>query len=241
MVRIGYVVKRVLFWTQHFWPYIGGVEVIGSRLPLALRERGYAFVVVTSHGALDLPDEDTYEGIPTYRLPFHRALAGRDVRAIARSRREVARIKVSFGPDLVHVHLTDASALFHLETADVSTAPLLLSLHVAPPERGGGSESLLGARLRSASWVTAASAVILEDARRLAPEIGPRSSVVHGGMARPALANELVSLLEQPDRARALGAAARRRAVETFSLDRHAEAYVDVYRRCLQGASGGRV
>ena len=45
---------RVLFWSEHFWPYMGGAEVWGLRLVLALRDRGYEFFVVTSHDYLCL-------------------------------------------------------------------------------------------------------------------------------------------------------------------------------------------
>ena len=67
---------RVLFWSELFWPYIGGAEVLASKLLPALRNRGYEFIVVTSQDYLGLPDEGQYEGIPIYRLPFRKALAG---------------------------------------------------------------------------------------------------------------------------------------------------------------------
>jgi hypothetical protein len=51
---------RVLFWSEMFWPYIGGVQVLSSKLLPALQQRGYEFTVVTSHGSLDLPDKADY-------------------------------------------------------------------------------------------------------------------------------------------------------------------------------------
>lgn len=41
---------RVLYWTELFWPEIGGVEVLSVALVPALRERGWELAVVTSHG-----------------------------------------------------------------------------------------------------------------------------------------------------------------------------------------------
>ena len=59
---------RLLFWTAVYWPYIGGIEVFSSKLLAALRGRGHEVAVVTSHGSLDLPDEDTHEGVPIHRI-----------------------------------------------------------------------------------------------------------------------------------------------------------------------------
>lgn len=72
---------RVLLWAESFWPYVGGVEVLSVPFIRSMRDRGYTFAVVTSHGSLDLPDEDHYEGTSVHRFPFLRVLAegyGRD-------------------------------------------------------------------------------------------------------------------------------------------------------------------
>jgi len=179
--------RRVLFWAQSFWPEIGGVEVLGTQTLLALRQRGFEFAVVASHGEADLPDLMTYDGIPIHRLPFLQALSGRDITVFLQARDDVARIKREFKPQLIHVNFTDPTILFHLQTADVCPAPLLASICVALPEQGGGADTLLGAVLRRASWVTAVSGAILNDARRLAPEIVGRSSVLHNSVTPPAL------------------------------------------------------
>ena len=51
---------RVLFWSGTFWPYIGGIEVLGAKLLPALRERGYEFMVVTSAISNLIRENKTY-------------------------------------------------------------------------------------------------------------------------------------------------------------------------------------
>ena len=58
--------KRVLFWSERYWPTIGGVGISASNLLPALCERGYAFVVVTSKDYFELPENDYFEGIPFF-------------------------------------------------------------------------------------------------------------------------------------------------------------------------------
>src|SRR5207249_4875067 len=62
--------RRVLYWSERFWPAIGGVGISASKLLPALRARGYEFVVVTSKDYSDLPEEDHFKGISLYRFPF---------------------------------------------------------------------------------------------------------------------------------------------------------------------------
>src|SRR5436305_6251682 len=95
---------RVLLWSDFFWPYVGGPELFAARLMLGLGERGYRFLVVTSHDYLELPDEASYEGIPVRRFPFRAAIEARDLEALARARRGAADVKRAFAPDLVHVN-----------------------------------------------------------------------------------------------------------------------------------------
>ena len=58
---------RILFWSSNFWPEIGGVEVLAAKLLPALQARGYEYAVVTPKSHPDLPDVETYKGIPVHR------------------------------------------------------------------------------------------------------------------------------------------------------------------------------
>ena len=50
---------RVLFWTGGFWPNIGGVEVLATRVLPALKCRGYEFVIVVPQSRVpSRPEED---------------------------------------------------------------------------------------------------------------------------------------------------------------------------------------
>jgi glycogen(starch) synthase len=178
---------RVLFWSERFWPTIGGVGLSAGRLLPALQTRDYEFVVVTLREYSDLPEEDHYRGIPVYRLPFWSALTTGNVGKVIELRRQVTELKRAFAPDLVHVFFLGSSVLFHLQTLHVHHAPLLVSLDSALPERGRGSDSLAGRMLRLADWVTCVSTARLAEVRRLVPEIVPRSSCIPRGREVPSL------------------------------------------------------
>jgi glycogen synthase len=176
---------RVLFWSELFWPIIGGAEVFATKLLLALRERGHQVIVVTRQDSPDLCLEDHYHGIPVHRFPFWTAYADRRIDQLIAARRRLRKLKRDFAPELVHIHGFGPSVLFHLDTTQAHASPLLVTL-VEERQHPEGRE-LLSRMLRSADWVTGKSAAVLAQARRLAPEIASRSSVIHNGLEVPTL------------------------------------------------------
>jgi glycogen(starch) synthase len=176
---------RILFWTELFWPYIGGVQILAAKSLPMLRQRGYEFALITSHGDRDLPDVDSYEGIPVYRFRFWQALATRDISLLFKAQHQVAELKRSFKPDLIHINLTDPNVFFHLHTSQVHPAPMLVSLQVGLPKQSFASGSLLKRTLSAAAWVTANSEALLAEARELLPEINSTSSVIYNGLDLP--------------------------------------------------------
>ena len=176
---------RILFWSEQFWPQIGGIQVWGANLLQFLRRRGHEFAVIASDDNVGLAAEDMYNGIPVYRFPFWTALTDRNAGQVLDIKRAVAKLKHSFEPDLVHLNLTGPSVYFHLQSADLHPAPLLVSLHQPLENQSGGNDSIVSRVLRSANWVTAGSEMVLTTARQLAPEITPRSSLIYFGFDAP--------------------------------------------------------
>lgn len=181
---------RVLYWSEMFWPYIGGVEVLATRLVQSLRERGHEVIVVTSHGSVNLPDEDQYNNIPIYRFPFLEALAASNLSKLMNVRQRVAKLKQDFKPDLIHINFTGPSVFFHLHTAQAYPTPVLLTRHGSFPIQVVGHDTLVEQALRNTEWVTANSAAVLAEARQRVPEITPRSSLIYNGMNMPTLPPE---------------------------------------------------
>ncbi len=181
---------RVLFWCEQFWPKIGGIEVWGTKLLRALRERGHDLAVVASQETPASPREERHGGIAVYRFPFWEALTNRNMDQLVDIKRAVARVKCTFEPALIHLNLTGPSVYFHLQTAEAPAAPLLVSLHQPLENQSGSRGSVVNRILSSADWVTAGSEMVLTTARRLAPEIISRSSLIYFGFDAPEFSPE---------------------------------------------------
>jgi glycogen synthase len=195
---------RVLFWSNLFWPYIGGAEYVGVQLTSALRQRGYEIVVLTSHDYLDLPDEAHHLGVPIYRLPLLQTLRNRDANGFIQMCRRVKELKSAFKPDLIHLNGVTSNTLFHHRTLDAHPAPVFVHMnHILLPNQSVGSDTLLSETLRSAAWVTCVSSALHGQATRLVPEIAARSSVIYNGLEVPPFLPEPLSF--DPPRLLCLG------------------------------------
>jgi len=177
---------RVLFWSELFWPYVGGAEIFGAGLMTSLQVRGHEFSVVTSHDYLDLPDEDSFEGIPVNRLPFRAALSGRDIRSFAGCSRRLREIWDEFNPDLVHINAIGPSALFYLRHKGRDRVPSILTMQQeALKVEASSNELLMSDVLRVMDWSVAVSNSVLDQIRDAVPSIIERSSCIHNGVQLP--------------------------------------------------------
>lgn len=87
---------------------------------------------------------------------------------------------------MAHIHgFGPSGVFFHVGARSAPATPLLFTLTNELRAYAAGRESLTRV-LRSADWVTTKTAKSLAQARRLAPEITPRSSIIHNGIDIPA-------------------------------------------------------
>ena len=135
---------RILYWTEPFFPYIGGIQVLATKFLSSMESRGYEFVVITEHRNLNLPDQAYHFGIPIHRFHFWKAFANRDPLVLFEIERRIAQIKRNWKPDLVHLNFSGPSLFSFFNTAHVQPAPLVVALRGAPPEGEAGPDTLFG-------------------------------------------------------------------------------------------------
>jgi glycogen(starch) synthase len=178
---------KILFWTELFWPSIGGIEVGCRALAKGLIGRGHEVSVVTSQGAEPLADEDAIDGIRVHRFRFLEALNTKNVALFASERRRLASLKQRLRADVVHVQFTDPTVLFHWQTHAAAPSATVIGIPIGIESQQGGADTLLGRTLERADWVIAVSEAMLSDVRRLFPEIESRSSVIYNSVDEPSI------------------------------------------------------
>lgn len=172
---------RLLYWTETFWPLVGGVQTYAKQFIAAIRELGYDVAVITVR-LQDLPEQEEMEGVTVFRLPFHEVLRGRDPGAFIALRKRVEAIRSDFQSDVVHVNLYGPSVAIYAETNRRAPLPTVVALH----QELTGIDSLGGILQRlfdQASWVTTVSAAALHDLTTTFPQLSEKTSFIHNGLA----------------------------------------------------------
>lgn len=178
----------LFYWSEFFWPFIGGIETFSRAFLPRLAARGYRVYVLTEGDGV-LPAEEDMEGVTIHRLPLRSALDSGDLGRVMETMQGVRALKQRIAPDIVHVNFSGPMAFYHLKTLRAApAAATLTTIHVALDELRGGPGTLLGDILTQATWITANSGAVLEDIHAAAPETADRSSVIYCGVDAEELA-----------------------------------------------------
>ncbi len=178
---------RILLASELFWPYIGGIEVLSVKLARALRDRGHAVAVTASHGSLDLPDEDSFEGMPVRRFPFFEALDKKRMDLFEIAYRGLIDFRNEFRPDVIHHWFSGPAVLFHLRAQARRPIPSLLSFQNGWSGAHFNQHAVLKRSVLEFDRVVAVSKAVEEDIGRIAPSALRHTSVVHNALDMPDL------------------------------------------------------
>lgn len=178
---------RILYWTESFWPRIGGSEVAAAVLIEEMRRRGHEFEVVTRQWSTDQPKTDQWRGVAVHRVPFDDGTFTRlDPQELIPLRQRVVGIKRRFRPDLVHVGLTGPSLFLHHFTHGQFPAPVLVTMHVEPTESEYHKDRPVGEMLRKATWVAPVSHPLAARVQHRIPDLLDRCTVIYNALPDPA-------------------------------------------------------
>lgn len=179
---------HIAFWSDLFWPYLGGIETQAAQLLPALVGRGLNFTVITSHRNLQLPETEVWNGVTIRRFPFRQVLEQRNIPSLIRLKHEIGELFAQLAPDIIHLNGIGPSALICHGVAHPGGARFLVSLHQElSAAQKQDRRSLLGQLLARADWVHAVSPTVLDQARDLEPSLCKRSSVIYNCVKQPSL------------------------------------------------------
>ncbi|HHQ49108.1 MAG TPA: hypothetical protein ENK19_09550, partial [Acidobacteria bacterium] len=122
---------RVLVWSEHYWPLLGGVEMAAYHLVRELGRRGHELRVIARRDHPELPERQEAFGVPILRLAYHEAIAAGDLASVERTLHLVDSEIRSFRPDLLHLFSLGSNLLVRERVRAAAALPLVLTLHGA--------------------------------------------------------------------------------------------------------------
>jgi len=183
---------RILHWTDHWRPLIGGVEVLVSHLAQEQAKRGHAVAVLTEHVLDSLPSHENEGAVAIHRLPLSGALSSKDIGKIASVIRNLKTLFSEFKPDLVHLHSTNPSIWLHRLAGTIKTTPTIATVHT-PLTHYGIPRAMMDQLWNDVAWITCVSKATRQELNAASPQTTAKSCVVLNGMPTPDPVN-----LDQP-------------------------------------------
>lgn len=172
---------RLLYWTETFWPLIGGVQNYAKQFIPAIRERGFEVTVVTVRFQ-DHPETETVDGTTVIRLPVHEVLQSRDPAAFLSLRRKLDRLHGEIRPQVIHANFYGPSVALLVDINKRRPVPTVVACHQDLSDTTGFG-STVAQLMDQASWVTAVSRSALQNVRELFPQVRDKSSFIYNGLS----------------------------------------------------------
>lgn len=179
---------RILFLNAHYHPSVGGVEIFTQRLADALIQRGHTVAVAASRFPTHALAQEKIDGVAVHRFPFLEALSLKGISPVerfatlAKTVRDFAALKATFRPDIVHVHLSDANAFFHLRAPDPVTTATVVTFHAPLTPAMASKDGVLAKLAAQADALVAVSRSTAEFASPVAARAGTPITVIPPGV-----------------------------------------------------------
>jgi glycosyltransferase involved in cell wall biosynthesis len=182
---------NIALFPSAFHPSLGGVEELSRQLALELQRLGHSVIVITNRWPRDLPEFETFQGLPLYRLamrvPDGSARAKLNYHLTHRAiRRHLYRILRKHQVNVLHVQCVSANAHYALDAADRLKLPLFVTLQGELTMDAGQifqhsvfAKDMLRKTLKLATAISGCSRKTLEDGEAFyGSPFGPRGHVV---------------------------------------------------------------
>jgi glycogen(starch) synthase len=176
---------KILFWTDAFWPQIGGLEVFCVNLIRALKTRGHVCEVITN--CWEEAAAYRFEDTAVHSFPFQATLRQEKLLAVAAQSVKCSRIVDRFQPDVVHLHGVNRAAFHFAREMNRVRRPAVLTLHdtLLAPEKW----DLARWALENAEQVVAISEYSYRDALARESCLAGRLRVIRNAVPEPEIAS----------------------------------------------------
>jgi glycogen(starch) synthase len=175
---------KILFWTDAFWPGIGGMEVFCVNLLRALKKRGHGCEVITNQVEAGAPF--VFEDVAVHPFPFQDTLKHGQLKLAVAQSAACTQIVDRFQPDVVHLHGVNRGVFHFTRQQKRRRYPAVVTLHdsLLAPER----RTMAAWTLEHAQQVIAISDYIRRETLAREPVLDGRLRTILNALPEPEVA-----------------------------------------------------
>ena len=175
---------KILFWTDGFWPRLGGIETQGFRFIEGMHKRGHEYIVVAQK---DHPScsHETHCGVPIWRFDFNALVSKRDLPIIRSIQAFLEPMLKRFRPDVIHLNAAlGGSAFAFLLFIRLFSAPIILTAH-APNLYEGKIPPVIEKIGASVDRIGCVSAWVMREIETHLPQMKSKLRLIYNGLPLP--------------------------------------------------------
>lgn len=172
---------KILFWTDGFWPRIGGIETQALQFVEGMQKKGHQFLVLAQRDHPSWKEDEVYKGMTLKRFDFEFLLKNH----LHLIREYFEWITRDFQPDVIHLNLCDGWAAFaFILFKSLFLSPVVLTIH-APIYYHNKMSALLLKVASTVHQIACVSYWVLDEIKKNIPESTHKLRVIYNGLAMP--------------------------------------------------------
>lgn len=176
---------KFLFWTDGFWPRLGGIETQGFQFVKGMQERGHVCTVLAQKDHASWAGEETYRGIPIQRFDFNAVIERRELGLIRSIQNYIEKTLKEFQPDIIHLNAClSGSAFAFLLFQQMFQKPIVFTSH-APYLHEGQFPPLIEKVASSVNQICCVSNWVLQEMKRHLPHLSAKMTCIYNGLPTP--------------------------------------------------------
>lgn len=172
---------KILFWTEGFWPCLGGIETQALLFIKAMQERGHQCLVIAQKEFPAVKDEEIYQGIPIHRFDFKGVILNRGIVTFGSVKKSLEELLSKFRPDIVHVNTCIGPGVIVFSMLrSLFLAPVVLTIH--SPHYGNGVFLTVGRICSQADRIGCVSKWVIHETEKHLPQIKEKLRLIYNGL-----------------------------------------------------------
>jgi len=179
---------KVLFWTDGFWPRLGGIETQGFQFIAAMQKKGHGYKVLAHRDHTGFEEEEIYRGIPIKRFDFNAIIEKRDLSLLRKIQSYLEALLKEFMPDIIHLNATSGGASFAFLTLQkMFRLPVITTIH-APALYENTFAPLIEKIVSSSDQICCVSNWVLGEMEKHLPTLKSKLRTIYNGLPLPEIA-----------------------------------------------------
>ena len=176
---------KILFWTDGFWPRLGGQETQSLHFVCGMKERGHSFTILAQKDRGEVKEE-VHQDFQIQRFDFDAIVKNQELKNIHPIKAHLEWIAEKFQPDIIYLNtLSNGSSFLFLLFRKMFRIPVIATVHA--PYYWDEIPHLVRRICSQIDQICCASKWGLSIMEKLLPEYKNKMSLIYYGLSPPKL------------------------------------------------------